>query len=237
MDVEAGSGMAVVGGRLADFAVMAEEMARSSDLEPTLEAVVEQARLATLCHGVGVMLIEDRHVTVAATSGPDVLLADKLQLECDEGPCLEALDRARDFICDDLGTDGRWPVWGRQVADLGWSSILSVALTTTGKAFGALNLYSREPSFFSLEDLAVAEVFARHASIALGHARERQQLREAVDSRTLIGQAQGILMERYGVDADRAFTVLRRYSSQANRKLRLVAEEVVRERRLPGGAE
>ena len=76
-------------------------------------------------------------------------------------------------------------------------------------------------------------MIARHASVALAASRDLEGLRKAVDARKLIGIAMGLLMERYGIDADRAFDVLRRYSQQHNVKLRDVARLVVDQRGLP----
>jgi AmiR/NasT family two-component response regulator len=72
-----------------------------------------------------------------------------------------------------------------------------------------------------------AELFAVHASIALGHAQQEHQLNQALSSRKVIGQAVGILMERYQIDQDRAFHFLMRVSSTSNIKLRDVAHELV----------
>jgi GAF domain-containing protein len=219
--------------RLAEFAAAAREMAKPADVERTLAVVMERVQAAFLCDAVGVLLVENGRVTTAAASGPLVERADELQTSNEEGPCLEAITRRRNFVVDDLRIDKRWPLWAPQAADLGWRSLLSIGLTDDARVFGALNLYSRQVAFFSGDDLALGEVFAAHAAIALAGARERDSLLKAVEARHVIGQAQGILMERYDVDAEQAFTVLRRYSSHTNRKLRQVAEEIVRSRRLP----
>jgi GAF domain-containing protein len=202
-------------------------------LDHTLEVVMTSSRQAFLCDAVGILLVQDGRITTASATGPDVERADELQVECGEGPCVEAITRQRDFIADDLGTDSRWPSWGPRAAALGWRSILSVGLAGTERAFGALNLYPRQEAFFNPDDLALAEMFSAQASVALAGARERDSLLKAVEARHLVGQAQGILMERYSIDAAQAFTVLRRYSSHLNRKLRLVAEDIVTSRRLP----
>ena len=232
MDVELGASVGAAKRRLAEFAGVAREMARQPDLETTVSTVVQQARQARLGEAVGLFLVDARSITAVASSEPDVARADALQLECGEGPGVEAIMRRRDFISGDLRLDGRWRFWGPQAARLGWLSMLSVGLGD-GDTIGALTVYSRLPRFFSEEDLGVAEVFATHAALAVANARERQSLLKAVEARHLIGQAQGILMERYEVDAEQAFNVLRRYSSHGNRKLRLVAAEIVDHRRLP----
>jgi AmiR/NasT family two-component response regulator len=74
---------------------------------------------------------------------------------------------------------------------------------------------------------------ARHAAVAMASTREQDNLWKAIDARQLIGQAQGILMERFAIDADQAFTVLRRYSQDRNLKLNVVAQRLIETRRLP----
>jgi GAF domain-containing protein len=224
----------ITGRKLHEFAAMARDMATPADLSHTLDAVMAAAKRAFLCDAVGILLVKEGKVTTAAVTDAAVRRADDLQMECGEGPCLEAITQRQDFLSDDLRVDPRWPSWGPQAAELGWRSILSVGLFGGDRPFGALNLYSRQSAYFSPEDLGVGEMFSAQAAMALAGARERDSLLKAVDARHLIGQAQGILMERYSIDATQAFTVLRRYSSHTNRKLRLVAEDVVHNRHLPG---
>ncbi len=81
--------------------------------------------------------------------------------------------------------------------------------------------------------VAIAHILARHASVAVATARHEKQLVAAVDARKLVGQAMGILMERFDVDGDRAFAILERYSQDTNRKLRDVAQELIDTRKLP----
>jgi len=98
---------------------------------------------------------------------------------------------------------------------------------------GSINLYWRRPRCFQADDVAFAYIFARHAAVALEHSLELAGLNVALDGRKLIGQAQGILMERHGLDEKQAFEVLRRYSQDHNLKLRQVAEYLVSTRQLP----
>jgi hypothetical protein len=80
---------------------------------------------------------------------------------------------------------------------------------------------------FDTDDEAIAHILARHATVALATARHEQTMSAAVDVRKLVGQAMGILMERYGVDGDRAFAILKRYSRDTNTKLRDVAQQLI----------
>ncbi|MFL6107303.1 MAG: GAF and ANTAR domain-containing protein, partial [Marmoricola sp.] len=137
------------------------------------------------------------------------------------------------IIVDDTTTDGRWPAWADMVAGAGVRSLLNVRLYTTASILGTLNFYSRNPHQFSADDQAVAHVLARHAAVAIGAARKEQHLWQAVDARKRIGQAQGILMERYDLSPDKAFAVLLRYSQDRNIKLRLVADQLVENGSLP----
>ena len=114
--------------------------------------------------------------------------------------------------------------------------MLCVQLALADRELGALNLYADAPEAFDEADRVAARHLASHAAIAISSAHERSTLREALASRTVIGQAEGILMERFDVDADQAFGVLVRYSQHRNEKLAVVAREVVRTRRLPDEA-
>jgi GAF domain-containing protein len=133
----------------------------------------------------------------------------------------------------DTSAELRYPDWAPKVAALGLRSVLSVRLATTGSTLGVLQLFNTEPYAFETDDDAVAHILARHASVALANARQEATLRQAIDARKLVGQAQGILMERFGIDSDQAFAVLRRYSQDHNIKLRDVAQRLIKTRRLP----
>ena len=100
----------------------------------------------------------------------------------------------------DTAADTRWPHWAAGMRDLNLGSVLAVRLWTSQSTLGALNLYACSPRWFDPDALAVAEVVGRHASIALSSARQEESLWQAIDARTLIGQAQGILMERFALD-------------------------------------
>ena len=122
---------------------------------------------------------------------------------------------------------------GTGPAGLGIGSSLSVHLFTD-TALGSLNLYSLHPRDYDHTDLEAAKVIGAHASVVLAHTRTEQNLWQAIDTRNVIGQAQGILMQKYGLTAENAFAVLRRYSQQHNIKLAAVAEQLTITRALTG---
>jgi len=167
---------------------------------------------------------------------------DQAQYDHEEGPCVRALEAGGLGVAgsDDLAHDDSWSRFGPAAAELGVRSVFSVGLFPVGRPRplrGALNFYCLRPGGFDAADREAAVLLAAHVSTALAYvtATEASELREtqfrtALDSRDVIGQAKGILMERRGLPADEAFDVLRRASQDLNLKLRDVAATLVERR-------
>jgi GAF domain-containing protein len=218
----------------AAFARLAHELHNQTNLEQTLARIVESAVAVVGCDYAGVLLTsKGNQVDATTASHPIAEKADKLQIELHEGPGIVAVADARTILVTNTATDTRWPPWAAQMRDLHVGSVLAVRLWTSQSTLGALNLYACSPRQFDPAALAAAEVFGRHASIALSSAKQEESLRRAIDARTLIGRAQGILMERLALDDQGAFEVLRRYSQNTNTKLNEIARILVRSRTLP----
>ena len=213
----------------AAFARLALELHQEGGVEETIDAVARFALMAVNCTQAGILLTgRSGRLDPGATTDPAVEKADLLQLELDEGPARTLVDNRETVIMvPDLAVNDRWPRWSAGIADLGLRSLLAVRLQVHGKTVGVLELFNTEPESFDDEDIAVARILARHASVAVGTARQEATLWQAIDARKLIGQAQGILMERFDLDGDRAFAVLQRYSQDNNVKLREVARRLV----------
>jgi GAF domain-containing protein len=222
--------------RSEEFAALAMALMNEPDVAQTIESIVEHARIGLEGDHAGVHIKRQRKVETAAASNPVISRADELQTETGEGPCLDAVWEQDTFVVKDIATDPRWPSFGPMAAELGLHSILSVRLSDTEQTLGALNIYSTRLREFDADDIAVAQIFGRHASVALSTARREENLLNAIDARHLIGLAQGILMERYGLDASKAFAVLRRYSQDNNIKIRAVADQIVDTGQLPPGS-
>ena len=159
---------------------------------------------------------------------------DAMQGEIGEGPCLDAVWDEEVVRVDDVRADQRWPEFGAKASELGVGSMMCFQLFVEGDQLGAFNLYSRRPGAFDDECQEIARMLAAHASVALAGAQHESNLRKGMDSRDLIGQAKGILMERYKLTADQAFGVLARVSQEMNRKLADVAREVSETGAVPG---
>jgi GAF domain-containing protein len=159
---------------------------------------------------------------------------DRLQERLQQGPCLDAVRDQRVVRVDDVGADDRWPEFARKAAALGVGSMLCFQLFVEGDHLGAMNLYSRTPQAFDEDSEEIGLLFASHAAVALAGAEHEENLREAVATRDLIGQAKGILMERYNITAEQAFVALIRVSRNSNKKMRAVAEELIATRHFNG---
>ena len=149
-----------------------------------------------------------------------------LQSEVREGPCLDAVFRERVVRIPDMAAETRWPTFSRRAAAAGVGSMLSFQLWVEADNLGALSLYARSPHAFDEESEQIGLLFVSHAAVAMAGAAMQDQLTQSVDARDLIGQAKGILMERYRIDALKAFALLVRTSQHTNRKLRDVAAEL-----------
>ncbi len=155
------------------------------------------------------------------------LTADLAQYQVGEGPCVDVSGGEQMIYSGHIGGDPRYLEYGPRAAGLGIVSQLAFEMYTGERKFGGLNLYSRADSVFDEEARSIAELFAHQGAVALGHAATIREYNEALASRKVIGQAIGILMERYEVDENGAFGFLTRLSQTSNVKLRLVAAEIV----------
>jgi GAF domain-containing protein len=203
------------------------------DIQGTLHTINDWAIQAVDGTEAGILLMGGRRKSeTVVSSSPRAIEAHELQINMGEGPCLDVLkvDQPSTFVVGDTESDRRFPRWGPEAARLGLKSVLSAVLQTSERRFGSLNVYSDRPHVFSREDAEVIEVFSRQAARAITAVEESVGLTRALDSRKLIGQAQGILMERFKLTEDRAMAYLMRVSQDQNRKLRDVARRVVEHR-------
>ena len=219
-----------------DLAAAAREMQDDDSPRKAMErAVAIATEILPGCDAAGVCVVyRGDRIDTHATSTDALRQVDALQHELDEGPCLDALQQHDTVQSNDLSVDERWPQWGPEVANrLGLHSIVSYRLFTTGENLGALNLYGSSKSAFNSDNVHDGIALAAHVGVALAGAQEVENLEKALGGRTVIGQATGILMERFDLAPERAFSVLSRLSQQKNVKLRHLAEQIVTTRTVP----
>jgi GAF domain-containing protein len=221
--------------RMTDVAQLARGMGAAEDEETRLQLAVEAAvSLVDSCRHAGITVNRDGECRTMAASDDAVRTANALQNELGEGPCHDPDRTEHVVVCHDLRHDDRWSAWGPRIhAELGVTSSMSVMIWSGPRYYGTLSLYADQAGAFEPDDLATIQVLAAHLAVSLAAAREIEGLGIALHSRTVIGQAAGILMERLSVDADQALAYLKRVSSHENRKLIEIAMDLVQTRELP----
>ena len=217
------------------LAGFAREVQQQSDREGVLRTVVDGGlRIVPGAQEGSITLVTGRRrVRSQAASNPLCERVDAVQEEVGDGPCLETAFEQHTVLVPDLATDPRWPRFSTRAAALGVRSMLSFQLYVEGDNLGALNLFSRSVGAFDDRSVLVGELFAAHAAVAYSAVQRESALERALASREVVGQAQGILMERSRLNADQAFAALQRASQQRNVKLAEVARRLVETGDLP----
>jgi len=184
--------------------------------------------------GVSVSLRRHGRLSTVAASDQTILDMDAIQYATGEGPCVDASVEGRWFHIESLEEEHRWPSFTPGAQGLGINAILSSPLLPRGTAVGALNIYSRRTGAFGPNDQRLASTIATEASVILSHAEldatDEQMVnrfQEALRTREVIAQAQGVIMERDGVSEDDSFDALRQFSVWNGRPLFERAHEVV----------
>jgi GAF domain-containing protein len=214
---------------------LARVAATGGDLDAVLGEITRTAgRAIPAIDAASITLIRGEKAFTAAYDGQMALDADELQYERGYGPCIDAGLGGQVMMIDDLATEERWADYCRAVAGRGIGSSLSMPLPYQTVSVGALNCYSRRTRAFGEDDRALAEEVAAWIALAVGHADtdartmdELSNLKIAMRTRAVIDQAKGILVERFKITEDMAFTVLSRASQNSNIKLSDIAEQLV----------
>jgi GAF domain-containing protein len=165
--------------------------------------------------------------TAAATHHYPVVL-DEIQSRYQQGPCLSAAAEQHSIRIDDLRADDRWPLYRAEALEqTPIRSILSFGVFRDGQTTAALNFYAEPVSAFDAGSVDLALTLATHTGLVWSILRRDQQFRRAIVSRDVIGQAKGMLMERFDIDADAAFVLLKRMSQDSNTPVVRVAQRVL----------
>jgi GAF domain-containing protein len=218
-----------------DLAQLAGVMLSEPDLPSALRRVTELAAgVVPRCDGASLTMRKEGRPVPAAADGDWASGLDDLQHREQEGPCIDCLREGSVMRVRDLAGDSRFPTYGPRAAERGAHAVVSMPLAADGRTVGALNLYSRQADAFDGAGLALAELLAAHASLAVQAATAyytnrdlAEQMREAISSRAVIEQAKGVLVAQRGCPPEEAFRLLVAASQRSNRKLRDIAQEVV----------
>jgi len=218
------------------FVDLADTMVADFDVIDFLHLLTDRTVLLLAASAAGVVLADPRgELRVAAASSEEAGLVELFQLQNDQGPCLDCFRTGRPISAADLtGPDQRWPRFAQAATQAGFRTVEALPMRLRDQVIGALNLFRAEPGRFETADLRIAQALADVATIGLLHERNvrrsetvAEQLQAALNSRVMIEQAKGKLAERYGIDMDRAFTMLRGYARNTNQHLTDVARDFV----------
>jgi GAF domain-containing protein len=181
---------------------------------------------------VSLVVHDGKQLETTSATSPAVRAADEAQYRYAGGPCVEAI-RTGTEVAVSLPVP-QWAGFSSAAGGLGFSSVWSFPLCLRDKTLGALNLYSTAGHRSDRQAWLAARALAGQAAVVLANASTlmsaelaNRHLRDALESRDVIGQAKGILMARHGVSAEQAFDDLRRASQRSGRRLSDVAAEVV----------
>ncbi|MBN6039495.1 GAF and ANTAR domain-containing protein [Amycolatopsis sp. 195334CR] len=227
-----------------DFAKLTRLLMDADTTAGVLERVVEAAhRVVPGAELVSITLRSpDGRFHTPIETAPIALELDQVQYDTGEGPCLDAARPEGPAYAHsaDLAKNSPWPRFGPAAARHGYHAVLSTALVPDAKPprlSGALNIYRTSDGDFGDDAWRMALLLATHGSLALARTEavtraelEAAQLRDAIATRDVIGQAKGILMERRGMSADEAFGFLRGASQSLNVRLAELAETLVTRR-------
>jgi hypothetical protein len=199
------------------------------DLDETLgQIVASAARTIPGVDAASISITQDGRIETRHPTSDNIRKLDETQTQLNEGPCLTAIFEPPEsglVVAEDFaGADAaRWPNFAPRAVEAGYRALMSTQLSTDGGIRAALNLYSAAPDAFDEDARTLAGLFGVQAALMLYGADQAAQLQKAVDSRDLIGQARGILMERFKVDDEAAFQMLVQSSQHTNMKLTAVA--------------
>nr|WP_296069250.1 GAF and ANTAR domain-containing protein [uncultured Actinoplanes sp.] len=207
---------------------LARTLQNEDSVDATLQAIVEAA-VGTVpgADYASLSVVERRRVVHTRAATHDVAtLVDKAQYETGEGPCLDSVYDHRTVRLPDMTLEERWPRFTGRAAQLGVYSMLSFQLFVQAENLGALNLFAAQKDAFDDDSEHIGLLFASHAAVAMVGAQRQEDMDKAVAARDVIGQAKGILMERYKITADQAFATLARASQETNLKLVELARQL-----------
>jgi GAF domain-containing protein len=205
------------------------ERQESTDVDTVLSELTHSAATAmpgAQHAGITIASRNGKVRTAAATDRYPVLL-DEIQQRHEQGPCLSAAWEHHVIRIDDLQLENRWPAYCREARETPIRSIISFQLFADHHQMGALNFYADQPYAFDDDAAEMGLILATHAAVGWNMVRRDEQFRSALASRDIIGQAKGMIMERFKIDAVQAFELLKRLSQSSNTPLAVVARQLV----------
>ena len=213
------------------FVELADTMVADFDVIDFLQLLTDRSVMLLNASAAGVMLADPRgELRVAASSDEAAGLLELFQIQNDQGPCLDCYRTGQPVTADLSGPGQRWPRFAAAATEYGFRTVEALPMRLRTEVIGALNLFRAAPGRFEAADLRLGQALADVATIGLLHERNvrrsetvAEQLQSALNSRVVIEQAKGKLAERFGLDMDQSFAMLRDYARNSNQRLTHVA--------------
>jgi GAF domain-containing protein len=213
------------------FVELTDTMVADFDVIDFLHLLTDRSARLLDVSAVGLLLADPRReLRLVAASTEEARLIELLQLEGDQGPCLDCFRSGRPVTSADLAADARWPLFAAAAQQAGFAAVQALPMRLRDQVIGAVSLFRGVPGGFDSEEVRVGQALADVATIGLLHERSmrrsdalNEQLQTALNSRVIIEQAKGKLAERLGLEMSEAFIVLRDHSRSSNRRLSDVA--------------
>ncbi len=207
----------------------AQSINATQSLDETLSAIVHVVRgCAPEMQHVGIALTRrDGDIEPKASTDGLALELDAIQHQVRQGPTVEAMGFAPVVMVEHVRHEQRWPRYIPRAVKAGVRAQLSLQLFCDDRVLGGLSVYSTSSDTFDTQSARHATHLATHAARAVRGAQREAELRTALESRKVIGQAIGLTMARFRIDEDRAFDSLVRISQGTNVKLRDIAAQIV----------
>ena len=221
------------------FVALADTLVDDYDIIDLLDQLVAHSVALLAADAAGLMLSDPHHnLRVVAASSEDARLMELLQLQNEQGPCLDCYRTGTPVSVPDLADATQWPAFTTAVAEAGaFRSVHALPLRLRGEAIGALNLFHHSPGPLPEADLLLGQALADVATIGILQERAirrgeviNEQLRTALTSRVVVEQAKGVLAQHHGISMDAAFDQLRRYARAHSLRLANVARQLATNR-------
>lgn len=218
------------------FVEMSNELVDDYDVVDVLSQLTGHCAYLLDVASAGLLLADGRGVLhLAAASSERGHHLEILQLQRDEGPCLDCFHNGQAVLVPDLTQEeARWPLFSQAARDVGFRSVHALPMRLTGNVLGALGLFGVEPGSLNADDVALAQALLHVATVALVNERSatdratvNSQLQRALTSRIVVEQAKGVLAQGGGLGLDEAFAALRRYARDHGTKLSVTASQIV----------
>ncbi|PXW32656.1 UNVERIFIED_CONTAM: GAF domain-containing protein [Williamsia faeni] len=212
-----------------DLAAVARELSIARHDTALLAATISKTatRLVPAADYVSVVVVAKGKIERAGVADDLADTCDTLQSDLGEGPSFDASVNGDTVVINDVSHEKRWPQFMNAAAAVGVRAMMCVPFDAGENKTGTVNMYSSAADVFTGRSRNVGELFTAHAAVAIAAGRESEQLHQAVQGRDVIGQAKGMIMERFSVDADHAFGLLRKLSQDSNVKLSEIAQRLI----------